>query len=831
MNTNRVSNSLLVFCIALVALLLLAPIGVSGKAPINTTENVTQTDSVDYRIDSISQLDYLNSRGFEDTNDDGKITIQIDKTLNMTKSRDPTLSFQASEPIVLKGSGGFTNIPAPLISKIPSDHSLTVKSLSFTDAKGGGPNTKIIHVSGSVILRDVQMENTIHQATYPGETFAEKHRVGGVRAGESLRIHDSTFKTVAQAASTGGKLQITSSVFNNVSSTLQGGVQSGSQAVITDTTITDSSATRGGGIKAQTAILENVTLQNVQAGFGGGGIKTEGNVEVVNSEIRNAKAKRNGGAINADGNVKIRDSTIVNAESDQGYSIYADGLHSLTVENSKIRNADPIQFGYGGVTEGSISISNSNLSDVNKLQASKISIDHSSINGGLSLKGLYFTIKSSKLSNIGGMNGLEVSLSNSVIRGSGKIDGGDSVTVQDSYLLEFPGFRTDDLTLSNVTFYKSGDNVILSPERRTLKKINFIEAETPVFDGQLPDRSDVFIDTNEDTESYGEWDSDLYWSRNKTFPAASKLPVSIDTTAIAKDQLNLEVTDTVLQAGENAVIKYNVTNTASQPIQSPNVNVTSIPKGWQVKNAKTTQGSFDSSNTTITYEEIAAGETKTGTVILSTSQNAERNFTVQTEALQEGTIVNSSSATVTVEKQDPPSNETAASDEPESEAEETQQRRQRYNVVLGFNGIEFINEETVEANIYIKNRADSRLNDPVVRITPPDGMEITEPTGSESVAGQNSHEWTLSAIEPTAQREMTVTMKKTTEQLSSDTELKAELLVLDESVVSTTAEYQAPKSALGSDLPITGDDTPGFGFIPAVVGMVTALFIARVYLK
>ena len=826
MNTNRIIASLSVLCITLLVLLLLTPVGVSGETT-NKTGTVTQTESIDHRINSISKFDYLNSRGFEDSNNDGTITIQIDETLNMTKSRDPTLKFDGNKPIVLQGSGGFTNIPAPLISKIPSGHSLTIESLHFTDAHGGGPDKKIIHVGGSVTLREVKIANTVHMATYPGETFAEKHRVGGVRAAESLRIYNSTIKTVAQAASTGGELRIISSKFKNISSTLQGGVQSGSQAIITDTTIIDSSGTRGGAIKAQTARLDNVTLKNVQAGLGGGGIKTEGNLELVDSEIRNAEARRNGGAINADGDVNIRESTIVNAESDQGYSIYAYGLHSLTVESSNIRNSDPIQFGYGGINEGSISVLNSELHSISRLQASKITIDDSNINDELSLKGLYFTIEDSKLSNIRGMNGLEVSLSNSIIQGSGKIDGGDSVTVQDSYLLEFPGFRTEDLTLSNVTFYKSGENVILSPHRRSLSEINFIEATTPVFDGKLPDRSNVFIDTRDDTESYGQWDADLFWSRNGTFPAANQLPVEINSTPIAKDQLDLQVENTTVIAGKDAIIKFNMTNTASQSIQSPNVSMGSIPKGWRVENIRSTDGSFDNSNNTLSYQEVAAGETKTGSVILSTGQDTTGNYSIETEGQVNDTIIDTDIAVITVKKHSQQSDGSDTADEQTPEDEETPQRKQAYDVVLGFDSVEFINEKTLKANIYIINRDDNQLNDPTVKITPPDGMQITEPTGNQPVAGTSAHNWTLSAIEPSAQRELTITMEKTTEEISSDAEIEAELLIADESVISTTAEYQGPKNTSVSDLPISADDAPGFGFLPAVIGLVTTLFIIR----
>jgi uncharacterized FlaG/YvyC family protein len=357
--------------------------------------------------------------------------------------------------------------------------------------------------------------------------------------------------------------------------------------------------------------------------------------------------------------------------------------------------------------------------------------------------------------------------------------------------------------------------------------VNFIEASTPVFDGKLPDRSDVFIDTNEDTESYGQWDADLYWSRNETFPAANKLPVTIDTAAIAKDQLDLQVSQSRVKAGEDAIVEYNITNTAAQSIQSPSIHMGSVPKKLQLKRITSTDGTFDSSNKTLRYEEIGSGETKTGSIVLSITKDTAGNYTFTIEGKLSNSVVDTATTTVQVDEPRQQSQKNDTTDDTSSGNEKKQQRRQAYDILLGFDGVEFVNENTVKANVYVKNQADSRLNNPTVKITPPDGMQITDPIGGQTVSGEKAHEWTLSAIEPSEQRELTITMEQTNGELSSDAEITAEVMLLDESVVSTTAEYRGSEGFLSSELPLSGDSTPGFGFLPAICGLVTVLVVIR----
>ena len=55
-----------------------------------------------------------------------------------------------------------------------------------------------------------------------------------------------------------------------------------------------------------------------------------------------------------------------------------------------------------------------------------------------------------------------------------------------------------------------------------IDNVDFINTKTPVFKGELPDLGmAIFVDTDEDQEEWGEWNSDIFWSKkhllNDTF--------------------------------------------------------------------------------------------------------------------------------------------------------------------------------------------------------------------------------------------------------------------------------------------------------------------------
>ena len=521
-----------------------------GVAQSGEVVHAAQTSTADYRIDSIEKLDYYNSQGFEDQNGDGRVVLAITTTLNMSKSRDPTLTYDGSDPLVLVGPGGFTDVPAPLISGVSSDSRLVLDSISIRNASADEHDDDVISVASPVSLDNVSVRNTIHEDRYPTDTFEETHRVSVVNAGGGVTVTDSEIAEAGQAISAGGDVEIDDSRIHQIAARGNGAVQAGGRAVLRNTVIAAATGARGGALNANGVLLRNTTLRDVQAGFSGGAINTGKGATIVDSTIRNAHARRNGGAIASEGRVVVRDSTIVDADADQDNSLYAYGAH-LTLANTTLRDADAVDFGKGGISHGSIAVRDSRLIETSKLHAATIRVRRTTVNGSLSLYGREFTIRRSTFEHTGAIDGSTVTVANSTFRDVPKIQASQRIRVADSMLLSFGGFRSFqsdlDLTLSNVTLYRPGENVIPKAGDRTLRKLNVIEAETPVFAGRLPDKENVFIDTNNDSEPAKEWDADVFWSRDWPFPAAANIPAAVEQTPTATPTATATATATATE--------------------------------------------------------------------------------------------------------------------------------------------------------------------------------------------------------------------------------------------------------------------------------------------
>jgi len=492
--------------------------------PSETPTTTNQTTAVDYQIDSISKLDYYNSRGFEDQNGDGKIVLKLTKMLNLSQSRDPTLTYGGHQPLVIEGPGGFTEVPAPLISGVPDDSNLILKSISIRNVSADDHDDNVISVASSVSLTNVTIRNTVHEARYPADTFSETHRVSVVNAGGTVTATDTEIANAGQAISTSGPVKIRSSHIHHIVSRGSGAVQSGSRIELQDTVISASIGRYAGALHSNGVLLRNATLRDVDTGSSGGGIDTENGARIINSTIENASARDNGGAIASKGNVVVRNSTIVDAHSEQGSSLYAYGAR-LTLTDVTLKNADTVSFGKGGVTSGSIAVQDSRLIETNKLHAATIDIQHTTVNKSLSLYGQDFTIRRSTLKHTGSIDGYTVTVTDSMLRDLPRVQGSQEIRIRDSLLLSSAGFQGSQLLLTNVTLYEPGRNVIPETKSRSLRQLNVIEAEAPVFEGTLPDRERVFVDTNNDSEPPGEWDADVFWSRDQPFPSATNLPV------------------------------------------------------------------------------------------------------------------------------------------------------------------------------------------------------------------------------------------------------------------------------------------------------------------
>jgi hypothetical protein len=493
----------------------------------------------DYTIESVSELDYHNSRGFDDRNGDGRIIVELRGRFNMSQSRDPIVRTEGPEPLVLRGGGTarFHDVPAPFLRR-SGGGALVLRNLSIVDIRAE-EQTTAVSASGPLTVRNVTLRDTVHSARYPGDTFADTHRVAAFRGGGDVRFRDSTVRRAGRAVAAGGSLTVRNATVAGIDTAAGGAVGAGGQAVVSHSTIANVSGGRGGAVAANSVTVRNSTLRDVRAGFSGGAVDAESAARIIDSTIRRAEAGRNGGAVAADGRVTIQNTTIVDAESDQGYSLYGYGEYALTVVDSRFRDLDPIQFGYGGISHGQVTVRGSHLVNVTRIHAADVGVRRSTAAGRLRLTGRLITVRNSTLRSVRGIDGSDVQVSDSRVRRSGRFAASQSIAVRDSVFAAsagLDGFRADDgpLTIVNSTFHGTGSPAVPPTDRRrTLERVNFVEAEPPVFVGTLPNRTDVFVDTTNDTELAGEWDADVFWSRDQPFPSIQRLDVGPTPTPTA----------------------------------------------------------------------------------------------------------------------------------------------------------------------------------------------------------------------------------------------------------------------------------------------------------
>jgi hypothetical protein len=519
------------FAAGLVVLLVLSAVPAVGQAGADDTQAAP-----DYNIDSVDELDYYNSRGFADRNGDGRVVVALRGTFNMSRSRDPTLRFDGPEPFVLRGTAdaGFRDVPAPLVRR-SGEGSLVLRNLSIADVRAEQPATTVV-AGGPLTVRNVTLRDTVHRARYASDTFTETHRVAAYRAGGDVRVVDSTVRRADHAVRAGGSLVLQNATIADIDTGANGAVTAVERARVLHSTIVNASGARGGGIAADRVTVRNSTLRTVRAGYSGGAINAESAARVVDSTIRNAEAGRNGGAVAADGTVVLRNATIVDAASDQGYSLYGYGPHSLTVVGSHLENLDPVQFGYGGISDGRVTIRDSRLVNVSRVHAADVDVRGSTAAGRLRLTGRLISVRNSTLRTVRGIDGSEVLITDSRFRRSDRVVGSESITVRGSVFAEsagLAGFAANDgpLEVVNSTFHGTQSPAVPPTDYRTLDRVNFIEATPPVFVGRVPNRTDVFVDTTNDTEQAEEWDADVFWSRDQPFPSIQRLDVGPTPTA------------------------------------------------------------------------------------------------------------------------------------------------------------------------------------------------------------------------------------------------------------------------------------------------------------
>jgi len=475
-----------------VALTLALFAGASGVTASQTTDA-----PADYTIGSVDAFDYYNSRGLEDTNGDGRVVVEITSTIDLSESREPVLRYGGEAPLVLRGSGGFTNTEAPLI-QAGSTGELTLQGLTIGDirAEGGAFAAAPLAVDGDVTFRAVTVRDTTDLLDTGGD----------------VTIEGSTFVATGQVARADGTVTVTRSTFLNTS-TSEDGLVRGDQVVrLTDVTFRHSGGSGFGAVRAGSVVANNVTFADT-----GGAIWADGEVAIEDSSLTN------GSTISTDGGVRIVDSRIAHVG---GESIVRAG--GVEIDGTRMEHTG----GIGDQYSSDITVTNSTLTDVGRLNGEDVVLSHVTVNGtrGRTAEAHSLRIDHSTIRNTRGLRSVDdTTIVDSALYSADHIEG-NTVVIRNSTLVDFGRFESGNeywrLRLVDSTIHGASSPLVPKVNEQSIRRVNFVEAEPPVFEGRLPNKSQVFVDTTNDDEPPGEWTADVFWSREEPFPFVDRLPVS-----------------------------------------------------------------------------------------------------------------------------------------------------------------------------------------------------------------------------------------------------------------------------------------------------------------
>lgn len=280
-------------------------------------------------------------------------------------------------------------------------------------------------------------------------------------------------------------------------------------------------------------------------------------------------------------------------------------------------------------------------------------------------------------------------------------------------------------------------------------------------------------------------------------------------TVVADTHVTVSGSETEASPGSNATVTFTLSNDQSKSISGAAIDITSVPEGWTVTNTETNGGSYKESDRQFIWLKTSGNSEQTGSITLAVPEDAAGEYKVTAESVVDGSTVDSDSATVSV-----------ASDQgPGDSKTDSGGTNQGFDAVLSFDNVQSIEQNRVKATVSVRNRADETLQGPAVEIEPPEGWRIVEQNSGGATYNRNTNQWIWLSFEPQSQQSFTFTMQNTRESIDPDAEIQANLIVDGETAITTTAEYQEEPTTTGDDSPNINDDTPGFGFIIAIISI------------
>jgi len=426
----------------------------------------------DYQMDTISKLEYYNQKGYKDKNKDGQLTIAVVGTLDFSESSylNKGLKIKTELPVVIKGK------------------------------KDG----EIINCKGNFILTVVQ-EETQSPLGIVDMTFKESK--GLLNTGKKTYIKNCTVKQLEGEKLLVAEKDLILSAVDIIDCKIKnknGGIQVNNNLGIYQSNITNYVCTGSFSKIEGNAVLKGVVFDKFNWHYyftsvyytePDNGIYAK-NIFVKDSEFKNFHLHLNK---ERSGYVKLLSGKDIYVENSACTKWNRESIGDIDLINGtttiiksfKLNNCD-----FCSISSKQLKIQDSGFNKFNRLKANELFMSNVIIND----------LRKISVSGSIDMEQIKINKMGSNISAR-------TINIRNTFFMNTEKIEGDKVLLENLTIYAPESTNILS-ESFNYQNVDVLEAQEPIFYDELPDlETKIFVDTDEDQEEWGKWNSDKFWSK------------------------------------------------------------------------------------------------------------------------------------------------------------------------------------------------------------------------------------------------------------------------------------------------------------------------------
>ncbi|WP_226483204.1 hypothetical protein [Natrinema amylolyticum] len=481
-----------ILAISLCVIVSIAPMTVAVAAATLETDDKTpvlelEQPAADHVIKSQSEFEYRVQNGFEDTNSDGTIVVQITAQMDFSESPRQTFSYERSKPIVFIGEDGasITN----LLLRSQSNTSITLQNLEIHHTVH---TEQLIHSAGPVSIIDSKISVSEVRAWIveaPDVDVVNSTGNGLTIRAPNVQIKNSRLTTTGHLVRNAADVSVRGSIVNGSTITSkQSFTATSSQLYDTQLFVQHYQPNHKPSGSQPDTRISNTIFHN-------------GNINIANSVLNNTRVTQS--ELVGSGNLTVLDS------------MFNDSI----VETDDTRTVKISETKFSGTYDPTVTgpIPNLRIQN-NRLMAPEITIHDSCFSNTpkpveLPTGPVYAVIQTTCFYNSGGIS--------------------------------YAGSPEDaSVRLRNATVYNTTSERFLQTNY-TVKGSNFVEVPTPIFGDDLPEQGSNFVDTKNDSEAWGEWTPDVFWSSDSLQePLLTPDGLETGSTGITEGENNHQVDDT-----------------------------------------------------------------------------------------------------------------------------------------------------------------------------------------------------------------------------------------------------------------------------------------------